>query len=157
MFLVNQAFLVAVGQGSTHSGLWVSRTSLVFGKQKIWQDLAWEVAWNVCLNPHRMSGLSLYHTRLDPWPGVAPCKSLPGWLNVLKTWPGITGVTISWPACLLQSCCPLRIIVFCQGQDRMGLNGGDNHGVVCGQSHSACTPTMIVIVWPTSNIAWTHA
>ena len=39
----------------------------------------------------------------------------------------------------------------------MGLNDGDSHGVVGGQSHSACTPTMIFIVWPTSNIAWTYA
>ena len=82
--MVNRACLVAVGGGSTHSGLWVSRTCLVFGRQKIWLDPASEVTRSACLNPPRLPGLALCPTGLDLWPGVTPYESLPGWLNVLQ-------------------------------------------------------------------------
>ena len=74
----------AVGGDSTHSGFWVSRTCLGLSKQKIWLDQASEVARTVCPNPPRPAGLALCPVELDPWPGVTPCESLPGWLNVLQ-------------------------------------------------------------------------
>ena len=43
-----------------------------------WLDSAWEVAWRVCLNPSRMTGLSSCPAGLDPEPGVTPYESL-GW------------------------------------------------------------------------------
>ena len=71
-FLVNQACLVAVGWGSTYSGLWVSRTCLVFGRWKIWPDPASEVARTACLDPPRLPGLTSCPVGLDPRPGVTP-------------------------------------------------------------------------------------
>ena len=143
-FLVNQAGLVAVGWGSTYSGLWVSRTRLVFGRWKIWPDPASEVARTACLDPPRLPGLTSCPVGLDPWPGVTPRKSLPGWLNVLqdptRNPRGSTIDRLSFsnhPAHFASSC----------------LVGGRKAWVWCSWwSESQSMHPMIVIVRPTTNI-----
>ena len=130
---------MVVGGSSTHSGLSVSRTCLVFGRQKIWLDTASEVTRNVCLNPPRQPGLAC---ALQGWTlGLVLLPASPfqaGWM-CFKTWPGIPEVASSWLACLLQTSCSLGIIMCCWWQESMCLNGGGNYGVVGGQIHSVCT------------------
>ena len=116
----------------------MSRTCLVFGRQKIWLDPVSEVTRSVCLNPLRLPGLALCPIGLDPWPGVTPYESLPGWLNVLQDLtknprgsPIMTG--LSSPITLLTS--HHRVLL---GAGEHG-SGGGNHGVFGGQSCRACT------------------